>query len=366
MPRSKPLPHQSLDPWYRAIAEDPADDTKRLIYDDFLDQHGTRPLEAHRAALIRAQVEVARLPEGDPERAIYEERARKALANSRESHFIKQDLAMLPEGLSAFPSWDGLERGFIDRLTVRVSLGTEEYTPAGVMELLKEGLSRVPCQHLTIQLYNRYERNDVNPNDFMAELQANRGIFRHLKSLSFRPNRMMASAPLRGVDAQVIAACSAGWPNLEALDLYQQNIGDAGARGLCRGKWPSLKVLDAGGGSITCEGARALADSTAFPVLETIGLGWGGRSQYTNPNSVDAFLTRVGERRRGQMQQKPGVPIAYARLNRIIEIDDQSMQEYVQEHGIDLPTPEEVETARLQHMQSFASRVGRASGARRR
>jgi uncharacterized protein (TIGR02996 family) len=43
----------------RAICAEPADDTARLVYADYLDEHG----EAVRAAFIRAQVELAKLPE---------------------------------------------------------------------------------------------------------------------------------------------------------------------------------------------------------------------------------------------------------------------------------------------------------------
>ena len=52
------------DPLLRAIIQDPDDDAPRLVYADWLDEHG----ESARAAFIRAQVKLARMPEDDPER----------------------------------------------------------------------------------------------------------------------------------------------------------------------------------------------------------------------------------------------------------------------------------------------------------
>jgi uncharacterized protein (TIGR02996 family) len=48
----------------RAIVTRPADDTVRLVYADWLDERG----ESDRAAFIRVQIELARLPKGDPRR----------------------------------------------------------------------------------------------------------------------------------------------------------------------------------------------------------------------------------------------------------------------------------------------------------
>src|SRR5207302_10568596 len=46
----------------QAILEAPEDDEPRLVYSDWLEEHG----EAERAEFIRLQVQLARLPEDDP------------------------------------------------------------------------------------------------------------------------------------------------------------------------------------------------------------------------------------------------------------------------------------------------------------
>ncbi len=61
----------------QSIVEAPDDDTPRLVYADWLEEHGKGPAEIDRAAFIRAQIELAKLPpeerpadllfqEGDP------------------------------------------------------------------------------------------------------------------------------------------------------------------------------------------------------------------------------------------------------------------------------------------------------------
>jgi uncharacterized protein (TIGR02996 family) len=61
----------------QAIIDHPDDDTPRLVYADWLEEHG----QPDRAALIRVQCELARLPEGDPRRPVLEARERALLAH---------------------------------------------------------------------------------------------------------------------------------------------------------------------------------------------------------------------------------------------------------------------------------------------
>jgi uncharacterized protein (TIGR02996 family) len=58
----------NADALLAAIRESPDDDAPRLIYADWLEEHGDEKDRAH-AELIRAQVEMARLPLDDDRRA---------------------------------------------------------------------------------------------------------------------------------------------------------------------------------------------------------------------------------------------------------------------------------------------------------
>src|SRR5438874_2139584 len=64
-----------------AIREAPDDDTHRLVYADWLDDHG----DEARAEFIRVQVELARLPGKDARRPGLEKRETELLAAHRES-----------------------------------------------------------------------------------------------------------------------------------------------------------------------------------------------------------------------------------------------------------------------------------------
>src|SRR5262245_34901242 len=98
----------------RAIRESPDEDAPRLVYADWLDEHG----EAARAELIRVQCELARLAEGDP--------PAEGLRNREQSLLRKHERVWR----NTLPDWTAqarFERGFLGRV---------EATPA---ELERDG-----------------------------------------------------------------------------------------------------------------------------------------------------------------------------------------------------------------------------------
>jgi uncharacterized protein (TIGR02996 family) len=66
------------------IAAHPEDDTPRLIYADWLEEHGRGKPDHDRAALIRDQVALARLDPGDPHRQALEREADTLLERHHE------------------------------------------------------------------------------------------------------------------------------------------------------------------------------------------------------------------------------------------------------------------------------------------
>jgi uncharacterized protein (TIGR02996 family) len=93
------------------IIANPADDTPRLVYADWLDDHG----QGARAEFIRLQCQLAALGEHDPERFALEQREEELLAVHGE------------EWLPALPAWARrgghflFRRGFLDRASVTVT-----------------------------------------------------------------------------------------------------------------------------------------------------------------------------------------------------------------------------------------------------
>src|SRR5262249_23712761 len=84
-----------------AICENPDDDTPRLVYSDWLEEHG----ELARAEFIRLQIELARMPPYDPRRLDLEERA-----SVYEELYGESWQPEIPEEV---PALDSYRRGFL-------------------------------------------------------------------------------------------------------------------------------------------------------------------------------------------------------------------------------------------------------------
>jgi uncharacterized protein (TIGR02996 family) len=118
------------DALYRAILEQPDDDAPRLVWADWLEEHG----DADRAAFVRLECEWAALEPGDPRRDQLSKRCR-AIQQARGSAWLDE------LGLDASPSayWRGLPDWF--------TLSTDE-----VIERLTRLRERVPAQCLGLRL----------------------------------------------------------------------------------------------------------------------------------------------------------------------------------------------------------------------
>src|SRR3954452_6679514 len=92
------------DALVRAVCAHPDDDTPRLIYADFIEEHG----EADRAAFVRAQVELARTPAWEPFAVLCHHRRREWVTGDPFRHALPP----LPDGWGV--SWPGhpFRRGF--------------------------------------------------------------------------------------------------------------------------------------------------------------------------------------------------------------------------------------------------------------
>src|SRR5436305_11539316 len=90
------------------ICAHPDDVSPRLVYADWLDEHGG-PDAAARAEFIRTQVELARLTEQDPRRGTLEARAAALLATHRAAW-----VGPMPEWVAG---WE-FRRGFLSVLHI--------------------------------------------------------------------------------------------------------------------------------------------------------------------------------------------------------------------------------------------------------
>src|SRR5438445_9770268 len=93
---------------FRAILEEPWDDTHRLVYADWLEENG----QPERGQFIRAQVERARLAEDDPRyKALL--RQEKRLTKGHKATW-KAELPRL-----GGVTWGDFERGFVGSVSIR-------------------------------------------------------------------------------------------------------------------------------------------------------------------------------------------------------------------------------------------------------
>jgi uncharacterized protein (TIGR02996 family) len=309
-----------------AICAHPEEDTPRLVFADWLDEHG----EHDRAAFIREQIALGAIPRDTPAGyARHEESRRKWLAH------IYRWRAELPaiEGMT----WGAVfERGFVQYASVAspavfVKHGANIMAAAPITEVFFEILEGfailAECAALSRVRELRFgHRNTLTDADLCAALKSPhcpRLTHLHVgfEQIGTDSAVALADCPHMGELTELIAcgnrfddaglsalAVSPHLGNLRVLNIHSNGIGDAGAealaasptlggltdlhlgddfgpgaaRGLACSKYlTNLKSLQLSSHDIGAEGVREIAGSPNFARLETlIFQGWeagGGR-----------------------------------------------------------------------------------------
>jgi uncharacterized protein (TIGR02996 family) len=247
-----------VDSLFQAILDDPDDDAVRLVYADYLEEHG----EPQRADFIRVQIELALLPEGDPRRGDLEARER-ALLKEHEGEWV----APLGEW-AHFPEF---HRGFV----WGVMLDAPDF-----MERAEELFRTTPLRHARLSVDSKT----------MPALVASPWLAR-LTSLSFE------SCDLSYGDIGKLAS-SPYLTNLVTLDLYQNQTRSQGLRALADSPYLSkLCHLRLGWNGVGSAGLQALAKSLLLGHLTHISFfynridGRGAAALAASPYAVS--LTHV-------------------------------------------------------------------------
>jgi uncharacterized protein (TIGR02996 family) len=242
----------------RDIAENPDEDAPRLVYADWLDDHG----QPDRAEFIRVQCLRATLPADDPRAGPLEGRAAELLRNNWEAWVGPLRALVGPYDSRRGEGWlagryhpDGLwkfRRGFVDNL----ALDALTFVLVG-----DEVFRRTPLRHLRV-----WEAGGA------AEALAASPHLALLATLTF-PDYF--SAPLTA-DGALVLASSPYLTRLAGLDLYRNNVGDRGLEALASAPWlAGLKQLNLVDNGLSAVGARALAVARA-PALTVLRLGVNG------------------------------------------------------------------------------------------
>jgi uncharacterized protein (TIGR02996 family) len=311
-----------------AIREAPSDDAPRLVYADWLDDHG----DPARAEFIRVQCELARLP-GEERRAELERRERELLLANRKAWLGPLDRVLQYSHCT-------FRRGFPEDLTLRPKVMVEmaeafdARVPAGRVTLYggfgdpaMKALVACPCLGWVAGLL--YEHPSVT--EAGLELIAGSANMPHLAELSIRLTdfttngvRALATSPHRGA-LRILSLDRFAWGEsqppatgealadpgvafrLRSLCLHGHELGPAGAAALAgTANLAEVKDLDLLGNKLGDEGAITLARSPHLRglsslVLQTNGLtGRSVRELATSPlldgiRSLSLGVNKVGD-----------------------------------------------------------------------
>jgi uncharacterized protein (TIGR02996 family) len=262
------------DALLRAVLAAPDDDAPRLIYADWLDEHG----DCERAEFIRVQVALARNDKDDPRAPSLGQRERKLLAAHRARWSAPLDGAAM--------SWT-FRRGFIEEVEMAAPVFLRrgerlfDVAPVRTVKLVRVGVSGprlAACQTLA-QVVNLDLRGAHLWASHLAPLLASPHLSR-LKSLSLAGScnqsglAVLTGAPVLG--------------SLTGLDLRENHLRNAGAVLLAAcPRLAGLRVLDLRHNGIGVDGGNALAASPYLGGLDLLDL---------RGNSIDSAIPALRER----------------------------------------------------------------------
>jgi uncharacterized protein (TIGR02996 family) len=210
------------------VCEHPGDDGPRLVYADWLEDHG----EGAFAEFIRIQIDLANLPEDDPRRPA----------------LLKRERRLLPARRAA---WEGERPAF--------AAGKCDFVRGFAVPRIKEPVaafvkrrpgdfSSYPLWHVTLTgLANAPDRLDqVAALVDCPNLGRAAGLFLTANSIGASGARRLAECPYLG--------------NVTALGLRRNWMGEEGVEALAESaSWPRLRQLDLGGNRIDADGVVVLA-----------------------------------------------------------------------------------------------------------
>jgi uncharacterized protein (TIGR02996 family) len=239
-PAASSRTHDQECAFLQAILERPDDDTPRLVYADWLEEHG----DADRGRFIRVQCELAALPADDP---------RRPEAQSRQDALLTDDEARWRSALPTFPgvTWDGRwHRGFPETITV---------SDSAVFHAVAEHIFPVvPVRCL------RFKK--LTARDSPAVMESP-----HLARVSWL--NLRGCIGIRPPGARALAA-SAHLARLTTLDLTRNYIGPTGAEALAASPHLTrLTTLELTRNAIETAGAQALAGWPGLATVSRLTLG---------------------------------------------------------------------------------------------
>jgi uncharacterized protein (TIGR02996 family) len=268
----------------RAIREAPNDDAPRLIYADWLEEHG----QADRAEFIRLQCGCSQMLVTRPERSTLKASAESLLRRNWQEW-------VAPLGQIVGPWRDRYGEGWMQ----------EQYHPDG-LEKFKRGFVESLSLNAVDFLRHVRELQRLTPllmlrlwgAGFCSDALAAESTLSGLAVLEFTD---YYDAPLTAHDMAVLAA-SPYLEGLSALLLGRNNLGDEGVEALARAPWlVSVRMLDLTDNGISERGIRALANSPYLVKLAVLCL----RKNSLSRAAIAALRESPKLRRAAQWEHDP-------------------------------------------------------------
>jgi uncharacterized protein (TIGR02996 family) len=247
------------DALLRAVLAAPDDDAPRLVYADWLDDHG----DPARAAFIRAQVELARRP-ADPSRLLQLRQAEVSLLRANRDAWT-----------AWVPSWAEartFSRGFLEGIRAEAgdfiarSHEVRLRTPLGAVQL--DGREELAAPVLRTPALDGLR-------SLTLSVPVPAGAWEHLGGSPYLGQLRELNLNSKGPADELVSALigSTSLPALRTLRLTWCTLGDEHTARLAGHPWVGrLRGLDLRNNFITDEGGRALIESPHLDRVQVLNL----------------------------------------------------------------------------------------------
>jgi uncharacterized protein (TIGR02996 family) len=245
------------------IIENPDDDAPRLVFADWLEEHG----QAERAEFIRVQCELARIEDEDDARHLDLDARARALLRTHHKEFSPlgnqlkkcQFRRGLVEGIDVAPDF------FLKRAAKLFRL-----SPVRALDI-RCGPDEVDAIAASVNL-NRIATLDLGFS-WLGDFRAAPSFLGSLKTLLDSPQlRNLTTLSIDSLHLRleesgvgVLTSCL-NLAGLRALHLYGHNLEAKGVEVLARGRYPSHLIKLGLGANKIHQGVRFLAESRQWPI----------------------------------------------------------------------------------------------------
>jgi uncharacterized protein (TIGR02996 family) len=273
----------------QAILDQPDDDAIRLVYSDWLDEHG----QPERAEFIRVQIELTRLSEDDPRWWDLKAREEDLLLDHGKA-WVRE----LPEGMSVFPSLHEIVRtASVEKLFRRGFLAEARATPSVFAQRAETLFRAIPLE--TLRLIEGTDATPLTASPWLSRLSCLSGSASGLRPFLSSPElprwlnvehlewwslKGLCQPPMPSKVRRLEFSLAYSephtfftgpnvWENLTELHLAGISFADSGLEFLARSaNFPRLQTLRFLGTYISRHGWRALAQSPHFQQLRSLSI----------------------------------------------------------------------------------------------